>query len=45
MDFITEENLKAYYHLIILGSIILGLIGFFIAKFVIPSLCTRQKAN
>lgn len=37
MDFITEENLKAYYHLIILGSIILGLIGFFIAKFVIPS--------
>ncbi|CAA9889701.1 hypothetical protein METHB2_1210004 [Candidatus Methylobacter favarea] len=37
MDFITVEDLKAYAHLIILGLIILGLIGFFIAKFVIPS--------
>jgi hypothetical protein len=37
MDFINVENLKAYWHLWILGSIILILIGYFFFKFFIPS--------
>ncbi|MEI6268216.1 MAG: anti-phage ZorAB system protein ZorA [Methylococcaceae bacterium] len=43
MDFINNENLKAYWHLVVLGSIILGLILFFIFKFLIPSY--RLKGN
>ncbi|MDP3333954.1 MAG: anti-phage ZorAB system protein ZorA [Methylococcaceae bacterium] len=37
MDFINVENLKAYWHLWVLGSIIIVLIGYFIFKFLIPS--------
>jgi hypothetical protein len=37
MDFINAENLKAYWHLIILGLIIFGLLLFFIVKFWFPS--------
>jgi hypothetical protein len=37
MDFINDENLKAYWHLMVLGSIIFGLILFFIFKFLVPS--------
>lgn len=43
MDFINDENLKAYWHLVVLGSIILVLILFFIFKFIIPSY--RLKGN
>jgi hypothetical protein len=46
MDFINDENLKAYGHLMVLGSIssiILVLILFFIFKFIIPSY--RLKGN
>jgi hypothetical protein len=37
MDYITEENLRTYWHLWVLGSIIFGLIVFFIIKFLLPS--------
>lgn len=37
MDFINDGNLKAYWHLMVLGSIIFGLILFFIFKFLVPS--------
>lgn len=37
MDFITVENLKAYWHLWALGSIILLLVGYFIFRFLLPS--------
>jgi hypothetical protein len=38
MDFINAENLKAYWHLVFLGSIIFGLLGLFIFNFLIPSI-------
>lgn len=37
MDFINVGNLKAYWHLWVLGSIIFVLIGYFFFKFWIPS--------
>ena len=37
MVFISIENLTAYWHLIILGSIIVGLFSFFIFYFLFPS--------
>lgn len=37
MDFINVGNLKAYWHLWVLGSIIIVLIGYFVFKFLIPS--------
>ena len=37
MDFINDGNFKAYWHLMVLGSIIFGLILFFIFKFLVPS--------
>jgi hypothetical protein len=43
MDFINDENLKAYWHLMVLGSLIFGLLVFFIFKFLIPS--KRLKGN
>ena len=36
MDFINAENLKAYWHLVILGSIIIVLLALFIFNFLIP---------
>ncbi|MCD2451116.1 anti-phage defense ZorAB system protein ZorA [Methylicorpusculum oleiharenae] len=37
MDLINAGNLKAYWHLWVLGSIIIVLIGYFLFKFLIPS--------
>jgi len=37
MDLLINGNLKAFWHLWVLGSIIFGLFGFFVIKFLIPS--------
>jgi len=37
MDLLANGNLKAYWHLWVLGSFIFGLFGFFVIKFLIPS--------
>lgn len=37
MELITEDNLKAFWHLWLLGSIILILFGFFIFRFLVPA--------
>lgn len=43
MDFINDENFKAYWHLIVLGSIIIILLGLFIFKFLVPSVILGNK--
>ncbi|MDP2903959.1 MAG: anti-phage ZorAB system protein ZorA [Methylovulum sp.] len=45
MDFITTENLTAYWHLIVLGSIIIVLLGLFIFGFLIPSIILGKNLN
>ena len=45
MDFISAENLKAYWHLIILGALIFGLLVFFIFKFLVPSQRLKGDLN
>ena len=37
MDFINEENIKAYGHLLVLGSFILGLLGYYGINFLWPA--------
>jgi len=37
MDLLINGNLKSFWHLWVLGSIIFGLFGFFVIKFLIPS--------
>lgn len=45
MDFINVENLKAYWHLVILGSIIIVLLGLFIFNFLVPSIFLGNDLN
>ena len=45
MVFISIENLTAYWHLIILGSIIVGLFSFFIFYFLFPSWRLKRDLN
>ena len=37
MEFINEENIKAYWHLLVLGSFILGLLGYYGINFLRPA--------
>ena len=45
MDFINAENLKAYWHLVILGSIIIVLLALFVFNFLIPSIFLGNDLN
>ncbi len=45
MDFINAENLKAYWHLLFLGSIIIVLLGLFIFGFLVPSIILGKNLN